>query len=106
MGNPIHRRSVDRFMAMADGREEVSVLASEYDALESENEALRSRLAEAEALLQKAEQNELLMVEKLDDAERALRVFHPMIDPFDATPDESKLWYEWADRLSKMEDGK
>lgn len=47
MSNPIHRRSVDRFMAMADGREEVSVLASEYDALESENEALRSQLTDA-----------------------------------------------------------
>lgn len=47
MSNPIHRRSVDRFMAMVDGREEVSVLASEYDALESENEALHSQLTDA-----------------------------------------------------------
>jgi chromosome segregation ATPase len=80
---------------------------AEANELAAKCDGLEARLAEAETYIEGRhtairEMNALYESNKarLTEAERALRVFHAMIDPFDATPEESALWYEWQARVT------
>lgn len=59
-------------LELAQYKQENSNMARCYIVLAADNERLLARLAATETLLQKAEQNELLMVEKIDSAETRL----------------------------------